>query len=311
MAAFEEVPRSIKRLRTTEETSVFESALDCLPDGVLIMRDDGTLVYANAACGKTWSVSEELLRVGDETALAARAMHLLVDPVQLMSEPERLRNTQETSEDELLFKDGRIVSRRSVPFEKGTGLEGRIWIFKDVTEARRAAVDDLTGLPNRHAYVRDYARAVMAHHDDGWFRSVGIMDVDNFKRYNDIYGHAAGDTLLRQLGALLREAVSNPGDLIFRIGGEEFLIFVRSERHVTITTFFEELRTRVQMATIEHAGNLPYAVATASFGVAVFKGAGDPEKVFRRADMALYCSKSAGKNKVTLAAEEMPAPAAE
>ncbi|OYW28153.1 MAG: hypothetical protein B7Z44_09470, partial [Caulobacter sp. 12-67-6] len=82
-------------------------------------------------------------------------------------------------------------------------------------------MDALCGIPNRRAYSADYPSFVEAA-DDGLIKSVGIMDIDNFKAYNDRYGHAAGDLVLRQIGSLLRGKLS-PEDMVFRIGGEEFL----------------------------------------------------------------------------------------
>jgi GGDEF domain-containing protein len=136
----------------------------------------------------------------------------LLDPEGFLREVDRLQLAQETSEDEILLKDGRIFSRRSVPFDEGGRLAARIWIFTDITEARSASIDALTGIPNRHAYSRQFPEYLNTA-NDGLFRSVAILDIDNFKSYNDRHGHAAGDDVLRQIGTVLRTHLTNADDL--------------------------------------------------------------------------------------------------
>jgi diguanylate cyclase (GGDEF)-like protein len=186
-----------------------------------------------------------------------------------------------------------------VPFQEDSTLHTRIWIFTDVTEARHACIDTMTGLPNRRAYSRDFPRSVLAE-DDGLVRSVSIMDIDNFKAYNDMYGHAAGDDVLRQIGALLRQRFTRSDDLVFRIGGEEFLLAARFRESSSVATFFEEIRNSVQQTKIEHLGNSPYNCVTASFGVAIFVGPKEVDAVFRKADSFLYDAKASGRNRVNV-----------
>ena len=145
-----------------------------------------------------------------------------------------------------------------------------------------------------------FPTAVLAE-DDGLLRSVSIMDIDNFKLYNDRYGHAAGDAVLRQIGNLLRQQLTRSDDLVFRIGGEEFLIACRFRQDAAIATFFEGIRRSVEQTGIDHAGNAPYNCITASFGVAVFKGPKEPDAVFRAADSLLYDAKASGRNRVQVA----------
>ena len=285
---------------SSNEPTLFKRALDCLPDGVLLVNDDRSIAYANPAFAKVWNIPDALMRSGDEEALLHFVTDELVDPAQFIREVERLYRSFDNSEDELLFKSGKIVSRRSVPFSEHGQSQGRIWVFTDVTEARHASIDFLTGLPNRRAFAREFPVSIMAR-ADGLVRSVAIMDVDNFKSYNDIYGHAAGDAVLRQIGAILRSKLTNSDDLVYRIGGEEFLIACRSRRRDTLVTFFEELRRSIQSATIDHSGNPAYGCVTASIGLAVFRGPKDPDIAFRQADAALYEAKALGRNRMALA----------
>jgi GGDEF domain-containing protein len=95
----------------------------------------------------------------------------LVDADAFIPEVDRLHPTGQTSHDEIRFKDGRIFSRRSVPFERDGAFDTRIWIFTDVTEAHYAQIDPLTGLLNRRAYSRHFPDFVSAPYD-GFVRSV-------------------------------------------------------------------------------------------------------------------------------------------
>jgi diguanylate cyclase (GGDEF)-like protein len=186
-----------------------------------------------------------------------------------------------------------------VPFDEGGRLAARIWIFTDITEARSASIDALTGIPNRHAYSRQFPEYLNTA-NDGLFRSVAILDIDNFKSYNDRHGHAAGDDVLRQIGTVLRTHLTNADDLFFRIGGEEFLMACRTRAALDAHTFFEALRNRVGALAITHPGNQPYGVVTVSMGLGIFEGPQSPADVFHQVDAALYQSKHLGRNRVTI-----------
>jgi diguanylate cyclase (GGDEF)-like protein len=283
----------------TEVRSLFERTLDALPDGVLLTDAQRRVVYANRAFSQLWRIPERLLAMRDDIVLLAWVLDQLLDPIGFHNEVERLQISHESSEDEILLKDGRIFSRRSVPFGEDGSLAARIWIFTDITEARSASIDTLTGIPNRYAYSRKFPQYLAAD-GDGLLSSVAILDVDNFKRYNDRYGHAAGDEVLNKIGAVIRSHFTNADDLFFRIGGEEFLMACRTRDTLDARTFFEALCTRVGCMGIEHGGNDPFGVVTVSMGLGVFEGPRSPADVFRHVDAALYRSKQLGRNRVTL-----------
>lgn len=287
-----EEPRSGKTL-------FFERALDALPDGVLLTNAARQVVYANPAFARHWNIPAWMVAARDETRMLQFVQSQLVDPVAFIREVERINPTSEPSEDEVHLKDGRVLSRRSVPFEENGRFEARLWIFTDVTEARAARVDALCGVANRRAYSVEYPKFAKAS-ADGLVRSIGIMDVDNFKAYNDHYGHAAGDLVLRQLGHLLRQQLK-ADDMVFRIGGEEFLVACRTREVGDALSFFESLRRSVQDMSLSHVGNQPHGVVTASFGIGTFRTPADPGDLFTAVDAALYRAKNSGRNSVELA----------
>ncbi|WP_443972039.1 diguanylate cyclase domain-containing protein [Sphingobium sp. CR28] len=287
-----------KPIATMDQScSIFERALDALPDGVLLVNAAREVAYANTAFKKLWRIPSDLLASKDDSQMLRYAMEQLADPAGFLREVERLHPTSQTSEDEILFKDGRIIARRSLPFEEGGRLSARIWIFTDVTEAKNASVDQLTGLPNRLAFSRQFPQFVTAP-SDGLSRAVAILDVDNFKSYNDLYGHARGDRTLKEIGTILQSHVYQTGDLAFRIGGEEFLIAKRVRASPEATAFFEKIRASVAAMKIAHLGNPPYNMVSMSIGYGTFSSAPEANTVFNQVDEALYRAKAQGRNRI-------------
>jgi diguanylate cyclase (GGDEF)-like protein len=221
----------------------------------------------------------------------------VTDAAAFVREVERITPTAEASQDEIHLKDGRILSRRSVPYEENGTFVARLWIFTDVTEARAAWVDALCGIPNRRAYSKHFPQFAEAP-EDGLVRSVGLMDIDNFKAYNDRYGHAAGDLVLQEIGALLRRHTYHGDDLVFRIGGEEFLVACKTRQEGDAHAFFEAVRQSVMALQLAHSGNPPHHVVTTSIGLEVFRAPQKPADLFGRIDAALYQAKAEGRNKI-------------
>jgi len=282
------------------ECSIFERALDALPDGVLLVNARRQIIYSNTAFAHLWNIPANAWRSRDDRKTLQMVTDQLIDPAGFVAEVERLHQSMEPSEDEILFKDGRVFSRRSVPFRESDNSHARIWIFSDVTEAKSASLDQLTGLPNRLAFSRAFRPFVEAS-GGNYVRSVAIMDVDNFKKYNDLYGHAAGDEVLRQIGTILRTHLHRADDLLFRFGGEEFLMAVRTDRAFEAHQLFDAIRTSIAAMKQPHCGNDPHGIVTASLGLASFVGARDPDHLFHDVDRALYRAKSDGRNRIALA----------
>ena len=129
-----------------------------------------------------------------------------------------------------------------------------------------------------------------------------LFDVDRFKAYNDLYGHPAGDVCLRAIGDAARAALAGREATLARFGGEEFLALLTGEAAAGAQEIAETLRLAVLGLKIRHRGAVEGPFVSASFGVAV--GRTDEtgfEAMVAAADAALYRSKSAGRNQVSLA----------
>ncbi|MGH7606108.1 MAG: diguanylate cyclase, partial [Gemmatimonadales bacterium] len=157
---------------------------------------------------------------------------------------------------------------------------------------RLSATDPLTGLYNRRRLMEALDHEVRRARRLGHPFAVLMADVDLFKRYNDAFGHPAGDAVLKRVAAIMREA-SRDVDLVARYGGEEFFL-VMPETHAAGAVDVAE-RIRSRLAGERLAGG----VVTLSVGVAEFPAHGDtPEALIAAADAALYQAKRAGGNRV-------------
>jgi diguanylate cyclase (GGDEF)-like protein len=142
-----------------------------------------------------------------------------------------------------------------------------------------ATTDALTGLPNRRAWDARVKQAVL----DQERVAIAIFDLDNFKQFNDTHGHLAGDSVLRATAAAWSEHIRE-GDLLARLGGEEFGLLLPGGAESTAVEVIERLRRAV---THEQ---------TCSAGLAVQRGSESVESVIGRADVALYAAKRDGRD---------------
>ena len=168
----------------------------------------------------------------------------------------------------------------------------------------QAIRDPLTNLFNRRVMEESLDREV--HRAIRYRRPLGLimLDIDNFKAFNDSFSYAAGDTLLRELGAYL-QANLRKGDLTCRYGGEEFILILPESTPEDTVKRADQLREGVKRLRVQHQG-LPLGEVTVSLGIACFPEHGKSMyEMLRAVDTALHRAKSAGKDCVTMA-EEIP-----
>lgn len=162
-----------------------------------------------------------------------------------------------------------------------------------------ALADPLTGLSNRRQLDQllgiQIAQAERLGQDLGCL----MIDVDHFKRFNDVHGHDAGDTVLREVGKVLAGVTRDAG-LAFRYGGEEFMLLLPGLSVEGATERAEEIRTRVAaLALGSEAGNM--GPVTVSIGVAITPLHCPPDRLVRTADAALLRAKAMGRDRVEVA----------
>jgi diguanylate cyclase (GGDEF)-like protein len=177
---------------------------------------------------------------------------------------------------------------------------------RELEQRRYALSDPLTGLLNRRAFL-DEAEQVARHRRRGAREalSVLVLDLDDFKSINDRHGHEAGDRVLQQFGAIAR-AQTRAGDLLYRMGGEEFCFVLPATALDEARVIAERIRECFAEATVDALGQ-PIR-ASVSVGVVTADQAGyDLELLLAAGDAAVYEAKARGRNRTVVAGAAVPA----
>ena len=181
---------------------------------------------------------------------------------------------------------------------------------------RLVAVDGLTGIANRRHFDRVLDRELRRARREQLPLSLIFLDLDDFKRFNDTYGHAHGDEVLRQVALTLDETFRRGGDLVARYGGEEFAVVLPGVDSRRAGLYAERLRRRIWRLAIPNISSIVSDRLTISAGVATvvpsLPGGPDaaPDALLRAADQALYRAKCLGRNRIAMATNQLAHPPA-
>jgi len=258
------------------------------------------------------------LRALDETLVleipeAAFREHLSANPAALMA---LLRVFSERSRRDLdsLVSANLTLSAQAEEMDRKN---------RELTETRRqlehrnrdleriSALDTLTQIANRRRFDLALRQEWRRCARDESPLSLVFCDIDYFKRFNDTYGHQAGDECLVRVAQAMEESLNRPADLVARYGGEEFIALLVDTGSEGARMLAERMRAKVESLDVEHRASGVAAHLTVSLGVAsiVPKPAVRPEDLVDLADRALYAAKAGGRNRVA-SADELPAVAA-
>jgi len=168
-------------------------------------------------------------------------------------------------------------------------------------------VDSLTQLYNRRFFERQMDREWKKCHRESKRLALLVIDIDYFKFYNDSYGHAAGDECLQKVAATLTLAMQRPGDILARIGGEEFVALLPGIDVDGAIKVAETMQDKLQQAQIPHASSPIDDYVTVSIGLAVTYPADNVTALglFKAADKALYRGKFMGRNHIVVGELDM------
>ena len=284
--------------------SLFRNSIDA----ILVLQPDGSILAANSEACRMLEYSEgELCKLGRERIFDAADTR-----VQALMD-ELARNGSARGEFRLLRKDGSQVpvELSSATFKDRTGQLCASMIIRDITERRRAEEhieylayhDELTGIPNRAHFQREFDHAVAASQHHGLSCALMLVDLDRFKYINDTIGHQAGDQLLKQMAARLRACLRD-SDIIARLGGDEFIILMQDAANMEAVTAVADkiLEVASRPLVIEDQEFL----VTASIGISTYPGDGtDLQTLLKSSDLAMYRAKEGGKNGYRYFAPEM------
>lgn len=188
----------------------------------------------------------------------------------------------------------------------GQRLQSALWEARRALEQHnmeldlQARTDALTGLRNRRHLDEQLAGELARAARNGSPVALVMLDVDYFKRYNDAYGHAAGDDCLRMIGNVLRQSVNRAGDIAARFGGEEFAVLLPGTGKDGAQRVAESIRMAVMCQNLPHRGNAG-GIVTISAGVAAVvpdnaSPAESARTLIETADAGLYAAKASGRN---------------
>lgn len=164
--------------------------------------------------------------------------------------------------------------------------------------------DQLTTLYNRRFFNKKLPTEIKKAMRLNKAVSFLMLDVDSFKLYNDNYGHLSGDLALKRIAKVLRKTVKRSSDIAFRMGGEEFCVFIMEENNDKISgpIIARKILEEVYDLDIEHIENEGHEKITVSIGISIKKGNEKMEldTLYKEADIALYEAKTSGKNKLVI-----------
>jgi diguanylate cyclase (GGDEF)-like protein/PAS domain S-box-containing protein len=202
-------------------------------------------------------------------------------------------------------KDGHYYAQWmtiSTIYDADGNVEKRIALFSDITERKKseeiiwqqANFDSLTGLPNRRMFFDRLKQATKRTRRDHQKLAVMLLDLDNFKEINDVYGHDQGDLLLIEVTKRIQQCIRQ-SDILARLGGDEFTIVVTEVKN---ERFLEQIAQQI-IKSLQPAISLNDHIVyiTASIGITVFPDDGENvDRLLKHADQAMYQAKGNGKN---------------
>ncbi|HUO18164.1 MAG TPA: GGDEF domain-containing protein [Steroidobacteraceae bacterium] len=248
-----------------------------------------------------------------------RMPELLGEQIFALNEPyarAALEGREQRFERTLTKADGsevQVDARYMPDIDEHGQVTGFVVLVTDITALRQAQqaleaanaqlrsdslTDYLTGLYNRRVFSQQSERAFAELKRLGKPYGLILLDLDDFKRINDEFGHAAGDEALRVVGRVLRDSLHGQADIPARLGGEEFAVLCFGDLSETsLHGIAERIRAGISAETLQAAAR-PFKL-TASFGIALGSPAdSDWKSVYARADSGLYEAKVSGKNRV-------------
>jgi len=182
-------------------------------------------------------------------------------------------------------------------------IRGNNMAFTDIERLKEkfehyATMDGLTGLNNRRWLNDTLSVQVSRSSAGGSPLSVIMADVDHFKKFNDVYGHAAGDLVLVTMGQMLRELFRST-DLVARFGGEEFTVILPDTKREDAQILAERVRLAISEKAIIMPDQTNLPAVTISLGIAELEKSQTDEQLLEAADKALYRAKNGGRNRTS------------
>src|SRR5471032_3309 len=217
--------------------------------------------------------------------------HVLENRLEgLLSTMDRHQHAHDQREQEVAARLQGLASRVATMEQEAQGFRVHL-----AEQRQKALIDPLTGLPNRAAWGERLEQEVESWQKHKDHLLLAMLDLDQFKRINDGYGHLAGDKVLKIVATVLRKSL-RAADFIARFGGEEFVILLPRTSMTDGLALLEKLRAAIERCPFHFKGEP--VVITVSMGLTAFKPGERGDLVIKRADQALYRAKDEGRNRI-------------
>jgi diguanylate cyclase (GGDEF)-like protein len=186
------------------------------------------------------------------------------------------------------FENEHLIHIVNQCFERSRTLKEKEKLEEEVR--RLSITDDLTGLYNHRHFFKTLEAEISRLKRQKTSLSLLMFDLDNFKKYNDLYGHIEGDKVLRKIGEIIKNSIRSNVDTGYRYGGDEFAVILIGASVEQALSIAERIRS-----SIENAG---FRDITVSIGLAEYEEPLDVEVFVKRADDAMYVAKHSGGNRI-------------
>lgn len=304
-----------ERKRAEEEAkrnaSYLQALLQNLDQGVTVIDEKLNIVYWNKAFFKLLDLPESLMKpvMKYEDLIRYNAKRGEYGPGDIEQHVQTRVQASlkfEPHHFERMRPDGRTLEVTGKPLKIDGQSFGFITTYVDITEHKRMAnrlremanTDVLTELYNRRYFTTLLTREIKRCERTGHALSVLLLDLDHFKAVNDEYGHNVGDMTLKNFAKTCKGELRDI-DIMGRLGGEEFCIYLPETSRDGAFTLAERIREAIAQMELHDENNNPFQI-TVSIGVCVYDSMFDErmEDLIKRADKALYRAKSQGRNRV-------------
>lgn len=285
---------------------VYQSLIETMNEGVIVVDLNRTMLFVNPRVGEIVGCPTADLFGTTLTSL------LTEDSAQtFIKEWDRtLQGDVRRYECEILRTDGRKVAvlvSQTPSLQEAGRIRGGLLVITDISKQKRierrlsqlSITDDLTGLLNRRqfgALIGTEFRKAQRYQIP---LSCLMIDLDHFKKSNDTMGHLFGDYVLRETGQLIREEIRDH-DILARFGGEEFVLLFPNIRKPGAAEGAERIRATIEKHPFRYKGQERSITVSIGISEAIEDRAENEEDLVRLADRALYASKQAGRNRVSV-----------
>lgn len=243
-------------------------------------------------------LGRDLEGAGRETSVHCQHLAAMIDEGAVVTSPEHVLTLMRSVLDET---KAIIDTNQTLEGQLGAAVKEIETLRQSLDHARKEAMSDpLTGVVNRKYLDIRLAEQTELSAASGQSLSLILLDIDNFKDFNDTYGHQVGDQVLRAVVRAVSDSIRG-GDILARYGGEEFCVILPDTPLNGGAAVAENIRRTIASKTLKgNSDGRDYGTITASFGVTDYKPGEAADALIERADAALYTAKNRGRNQIMI-----------